>query len=379
MIQMHQRYQDEHPDIDFRAVTFEWGPPFYTKVAMSAAGGRAADVAVLHMSRLASMAPGRLLDPIDTDTLADFGIDENVLLPHVWNQGFHDGELYGLAFDTHPHIHYFNPEICEEAGLLDSDGRLVETHGVEEYLDMCRAVQEVTGDLALSLDTTYSWPFFWTMYRQQDAELTFFEDDFQIDDEAALNAFAVIHQLTEEGLTPRFTNNPGATAVLDNGQAGLLFQGNWEIPSFEDSGLPYSAGEAPDLFGNRRTRADAHCFVLPHQDDRDPERTRASLAYMAWMLRNSLIWSEGGGHIPAYQPVVESDEYQALEPHVHYAGAAENAEFEPDVWFSGSSSRLQSEAAAALNGLHTGSSNPEQALEQFKASLRTLVTTPSPV
>lgn len=379
MIQLHEQYEAEHPEIDFRAVTFEWGPPYYTKVAMSAAGGRPADIAILHISRLASMAPGTLLDPIDPAMLAEAGVDETTFLPNVWEEGVFDGELYAIPLDTHVHVQYFNIDICEQAGVLDDDGRLVQTSGVEEYLDLCREIQDVTGGVALSLDTTYSWPFFWTMFRQQDGELSFTDDDFHIDEEAALNAFDVIRRMTEEGLTPRFSDGHAATANLDNGQAGLFIQGNWEIASFEDSGLAYSAGEVPELFGNRRTRGDAHCFVLPHQDNRDPDRTRAALRYAAWMLDHSLLWGEGGGHIPAYQPVVEGAEYQALEPHRYYAEAAEKVEFEPEAWFSGSGSRLQSEAAAALNGVHSGSSTPEQALEQLKGSLRTLVDSPDPV
>ncbi|MDS1269674.1 extracellular solute-binding protein [Lipingzhangella sp. LS1_29] len=379
MIQMHEDFQAQHPDLDFRATTFEWGAPFYTKVAMAAAGGRAADVATVHLSRLASLAPGRLLDPVDEGLLAEAGIDASVFLPNVWEQCFHDGQLYAIPLDTHTHIQYFNPEICAEAGLLDGDGRLTEVNGLEEFLDMCREIAQVTGDMAVSLDTTYSWPIFWAMFRQQDGELSFTDDDFHLDDEAAYTAFEALYRLSEEGLAPRFADGQGATSNFDNLQAGLLLQGNWEIASFEATGTPYSATQMPNFFGNRRTRGDAHCFVLPHQENRDRDRTRAALTYAAWMVRNSLSWGEGGGHIPAYQPVVRSEEYQPLEPHVHYAEAAANTEFEPEAWFSGSASQLQSEAAAALNGIHAGTATPKDALHQFRRSLRSLVTTPAPV
>ena len=38
LLQIHQQYVAEHPDVQFEAHTLAWGPPFYTKLAMSAAG-----------------------------------------------------------------------------------------------------------------------------------------------------------------------------------------------------------------------------------------------------------------------------------------------------------------------------------------------------
>jgi ABC-type glycerol-3-phosphate transport system substrate-binding protein len=52
-------------DAGFRATqtVLAWGPPYYTKLAMASAGGRAPDVAIMHASRIAGYAPGGLLEP----------------------------------------------------------------------------------------------------------------------------------------------------------------------------------------------------------------------------------------------------------------------------------------------------------------------------
>src|SRR5919109_3789785 len=52
LLEIHKQYVAEHPNVQFEAHTLAWGPPFYTKLAMSAAGGRAPEVATLHLSRL---------------------------------------------------------------------------------------------------------------------------------------------------------------------------------------------------------------------------------------------------------------------------------------------------------------------------------------
>lgn len=378
LLEMHEAYRSEHPRVDFRATTFDWGSPFYTKVAMGAAGGRGADVATVHVSRLESLAPGRLLDPIDPSLLAEAGLDDTAFLPNVWEQCFFDGELYAVPIDTHVLIQYHNLDVCRRAGVLDADDRLVATSGTDEYLDMLHLIQEVTGGLALSVDTLLSWSNFWALYRQQDGELVFGEDDFEMDDDKALTAMEFLYRLSEEGLAPRHSADADTAANVANGQAGLMIHGNWEIPTLQATGVAFSAGQFPNLFGDHRTRGDSHCYVLPHQRDRDPERTRTSLEYIAWMLRNSLTWAEGG-HIPAYRPVVESAEYAALNPQSEYREAAENAEFEPEGWFSGSAGRLQEEAGAALSTLHAGTQTPEQVLAQLKSRFQALVTTPAPV
>jgi multiple sugar transport system substrate-binding protein len=41
MIAMLDSFREEHPGIDVKDSTLQWGSPFYTKLAMAAAGNRA--------------------------------------------------------------------------------------------------------------------------------------------------------------------------------------------------------------------------------------------------------------------------------------------------------------------------------------------------
>lgn len=379
LLEMHRQYQEDHPEIDLRASTFDWGSPFYTKVAMGAAGGRGADVATAHVSRLESLAPGRLLDPIDPALLAEFGIDDTVVLPEAWDECFFDGHLYAVPLDTHLLIQYYNVDVCREAGVLDPDERLIATRGTDEFLDMLEAIRGVTGNLALSIDTALPWPLFWTFYRQQDGELVLGEGGhFEMDDDKALTAMELLYRLSGEGLSPRHSAETDTAANVSNGAAGLMFHGNWEIPTLEETGVDFSVTRFPDLFGNHRTRGDSHCYVLPHQRDRDPEVTRASIEYIASMLKNSVTWA-GGGHIPAYQPVAESEEFDALHPQSEYRDAVADIVFEPEGWFSGSAGRLQDELNGPLSTLHTGTQTPEEVLTDVKERLRVLLQIPAPV
>lgn len=379
MLQMHEAYQAEHTDVDFRATTFEWGAPFYTKVAMGAAGGRGADIATVHVSRLESLAPGRLLDPIDPSALAEAGIDETMFLPNIWKECFFEGRLYAIPLDTHLLVQFYNLDVCREVGLLDSRDRLIPLDGKDTYVDALREIKAATGGFGLSLDTWGPWSNFWALYRQQDGELVFGEDDFEMDDDKALAAMEFLYRLSEEGLSPRVSQGADTSANLANGRSGLMIHGNWEMTTLDATDVSFSVTQFPNVFGNHRTRGDSHCYVFPHQRDRDPERTRAALDYAAWMLRHSLSWSEGAGHIPAYLPVAESQEYDQLHPQSEYREAAENVQFEPEAWFSGSAGRLQDEATGPLTALHQGTRTPEEALRQLKRTFHAMTNAPAPV
>src|SRR2546423_14929858 len=52
LLAMLDAFRAANRDVSLEAVTLAWGPPYYTKLAMAATGGRAPDVAILHLSRL---------------------------------------------------------------------------------------------------------------------------------------------------------------------------------------------------------------------------------------------------------------------------------------------------------------------------------------
>ncbi|MCD0446147.1 extracellular solute-binding protein [Glycomyces sp. A-F 0318] len=382
MTDMHRQFMDE-TGIELKATTFAWGTPFYTKLVMGASGGNAADVATIHLSRLESLSPDTLLEAIELDELVAAGLDPQDFPTAIWERCFVDDRLYAVPIDTHALVNYYNRTVCEQAGVLNADGTLLETHGVEEYFDLLRAVKDVTGEYGTSLDTNAGWRQFWAWYRQQDGEWTFHEDGFELDDDKALTAIDVMWRMAEEGLCPRISDGGATAANFENGLGGLVQVGNWEITRFrafnEAQGLDFSMCEMPDFFGNRRTQGDCHTYVLPRHNTWSEEGRAATIEYVSWMLRHSFQWGAGAGHTPAYLPVTESAEYQELEPNAEYAGVVDNVQFDPQVWFSGSAARLADEVAQVLAGVYAGNTRPEDALEAVKQRAQTLVELPNPI
>lgn len=377
MVEMHEAYRKQHPGIDFQPSTFQWGNPYYTKFAMGAAGGRAFDLATLHVSRLRGMGVSTLISPVPTGLLAEHGITRDTVLSTTWDKCTIDGELYAIPLDTHLVVTYYHRPICEQAGVLESDGTLVPIDDEDDFFDVCAAVKEVTGQYGVVTDTTHPWRPFWSLYRQLGGEMTL-DGELGIDDEKALRALDFLRRISEEGLAPKASDGAATPANFQNEIAGLMLSGNWELPTVKDAGIDFGMRPFPSIYGAELGQGDSHCFVLPVRREPDKDAVASAVAYAAWMLKNSITWA-GGGHIPAYLPVTESEDYAALEPQSEYRRAAENVQFDPQAWFSGSAAQLQADADAVFNGVHTGAVTPETALDRFKRAAQNLIDTPAPV
>jgi multiple sugar transport system substrate-binding protein len=375
MIQMEDAFSASHPNTSLKAVTLSWGEPYYTKVAMSAAGGRSPDVAISHITRMSTYAAIGFLDPFDLNELAKVGITEQNFLPEIWQRGQYNGKLYAVPLDTHPFVMYYNTDVAKKAGLLDADGNLKPLQGPTELIDAFKKAQQVTGYMGVTF--LGPWRLFSSLYGQQGGVvLSPDAKSLVMDDQKALQALDFMTDLTlKSKVCPPVIDS---VALFGSGKAGFYWNGEWEVSTFITQKTPFSMIPFPNVFGNNRSEADSHSFILPHQDNPDPAKRAASYEFIATMLKESLTWAQGG-HIPAYLPVTESTEYKNLKPQSNYADAAKEAVLDPSAWFSGSGSQLEAQGDAAFQAVMSGQLTPQQGLQQFKAAIQKLIDTPSPL
>ncbi|WP_432935490.1 extracellular solute-binding protein [Kribbella sp. CA-253562] len=367
----------------FRAeqTVLAWGAPYYTKLAMASAGGRAPDLAVMHASRIAGYAPGGLLEPWDVELLAEVGVHERDFPPLVWQKGVYDGKLYSIALDTHPFVLYYNTQHAEKAGVTDT---IATMDSPEQFIEVAAKLQNITRKHGLSYgylgDPAQMWRLFYTFYRQTGAELKLVPGmKAEADQAAAVKVLDFVRSLLNDTIATR--SGDGGTAVSEflHGESGLLFGGVWELPVLKASKMPFDAMPIPALFGQQAAYADSHTFVLPRQSRTDPERRRHTYQLVAELLKRSVTWAEGGGHIPAYQPVVKSPEYLALKPQSNYVGIPAYVNYDPDVWFSGAGSDFTNYFAENLQNVYLGSGDPAAGFDGFVRRLNKLLDRPQPV
>ena len=163
-----------------------------------------------------------------------------------------------------------------------------------------------------------------------------------IDDDKAMKVLTFMDGLRTQELFPSSVDYQGSIAMFASGQVGFLFQGEWEITTFQTAKMPFSMTLFPNVYGGSKyaCQADSHTLVIPRQPDQRPGARDRSLGFIRSMLDQSDTWA-AGGHVPAWLPYADSEEYKKLKPQSNYAAAADGAVYDPDGWYSGSGSDFE--------------------------------------
>ncbi|HEY7415446.1 MAG TPA: extracellular solute-binding protein [Ktedonobacteraceae bacterium] len=377
MIQMQGDYSKQFPDVDLQAVTLTWGDPYYTKLAMAAAGGRPPDVAISHITRMRTYAAQGLLEPFDLNELANAGITEDNFLPLIWQRGLYNGQLYAVPLDTHPFVAYYNTEIAKNAGLLDAHGNLKPIQGPDALLNALRSGKEAAGaggyGVVFEIEGVTPWRLFSTLYSQMGGQVLSPDGkELIMDDGMAEEVLAFMTQITTSKLAAQNIDYAGAVALFGSGKSAFHWNGEWEVTTFVTQKTPFNMVPFPLVYNDYHTQADSHSFVLPRQSAVDPTRRAATLKFISFMLQDSFTWAQGG-HVPAYLPVTESAAYKNLKPQSNYASVAPSAVLDPAAWFSGSGSEMENQAGAAFQNALNGLVTPAQGIQQFRTAVESLL------
>lgn len=367
-----------------QAATFAWGNPYYTKLSLATIGNKPPDVAVAHLTRAKNLARAGLLTEMTDDMMALVDLKPEDFNQKVWEEQKLDGKAYVVPLDTHPYVMYYNRAVCEPAGLLDSDGKLVSIEGVDAWDDALTAIKEVTGEFAVTTsnvnDTSTPWRWFYSLYSQQGGAPWLSEGGTKLtfDEGLVESTLAFIQDLTARELMPKAVDYPGAQQLMFTGAAGLYLQGVWEITTAQAiEGLDFGMTPIPTLFDQPATQADSHTFILPTMD-RDEAQMLRAMGFIRSMLDQGLIWAQGG-HVLAHLPTLESPEVQALSPQSDYASVADTAAYDDPAWYSGSGSNFEVVVGAQIGLVMQGIVSPTEAISSIRAQLSNYANTADPL
>lgn len=385
MQDMQAGYRETYGADSLQATTLTWGNPYYSKLTLATVGNQPPDVAVAHLTRAKPLWDGGILDPITEEDLAGVGLSSADFNEQAWQTQKTDGQNIAIPLDTHPFTLFYNRDVCEQAGLLDGDGLLVDLTGMDAFEAALAEISAVTGGLAMTVanvsETSTPWRFFWTLYNQLDSATPFLSDDgatISVDEESFIEVMTKVQYWVEQGWLNSGLDYATSQTTMFTGEAAFYLQGEWEIATAQSiEGLDFGMAPIPQLYDKPAVQADSHTFILP-QKDRDPEQRQQAMQFIKTMLEQSMIWAEGG-HIPAYLPTLESQEYLDLEPQRYYAESADYAVYDDAAWYGGSGSTFEDTVGAQLGLVQQGVLTPEQALQAIRDQLEVYTTTPSPL
>jgi multiple sugar transport system substrate-binding protein len=377
MIELEKGFRQAYPGVKLNPTTLAWGIPYYTKLTTSTVAGKGPNVAILHLSRLAAYAPKGLLTPLDPAMLAKYGITQDTVSKRAWDMAHYNGKLYAVPLDTHPVVMFYNTKIAKQAGLLKSNGRLKDMSGEKEVFDAILKAQHYTKwGLSMAVSgpgEVFPWRFWYIAYKQLGGDVVTNGGTKVVLNKAhGLRASQFVHDITQKYkvTSPRF-DYPAAVATFNSQKAAFFWNGEWEVTTFQKSGIPFDMTVFPNLFGNGQTWADSHGFVIPHASSISQQQLEANLSWIGYALKHSLTWAKGG-HIPVYLPVQHSSAYKNLKPESHYAAEAKEIVYEPSAWYSGAASPLQEDAGKAFQSVMTGQSSVSAGYNLFASNVSKL-------
>lgn len=385
MEDMENGFRKKFPAVGLNAITLAWGNPYYTKLALATLGQKPPDVAVSHLTRMKTLVAAGLVEELHQTELDSVGMTADKFSSRPWQAGLVDGRVYALPLDTHPFVMFYNTDVCKKAGLLQG-GKLAPMDSPEAFTEALSKVKKVTGAtggcIAMVNETATPWRFFQSAYSQLGGKVL--TDDGKkvvFDDDKALEVLGFMQSLSKKGLVPSSIDYQGSIATFANGDAGFLFQGEWEIATFQTAKMPFSMTTFPNIYGGASgyaVQADSHTLIIPKQPDQDPDRRRRALEFMKSMLDQSKTWAEGG-HVPAWLPFRDSDTYRHMTPQSNYAAAADAAVYDPEGWYSGSGSNFEIVVGSSIGAVLAGQLEPRAALQQMHTKLGVLARTAQPI
>jgi multiple sugar transport system substrate-binding protein len=328
------------------------------------------------MTRMLVLAEQNLLDPFDLDELAKVGITEDKFLPSLWQKAHYKGKLYAIPLDTHPFVTYYNTDLSKKAGLLDANNNLKPLQGPDAVLSALKSLKQASGSYGVVFEVqgVTPWRLFYSLYSQTGGQI-FSPDgkELVMEDDKAEQVLSFMTDLTVTNkVAAQNIDYAGSVALFGSAKAGFLWNGEWEVTTFQTQKTPFSMAPFPQVYSEYRVQADSHTFVLPRQGSVDPVSRANALQFISFMLKDSYTWAQGG-HVPSYLPIAESANYKSLKPQSNYASVASNIVIDPVAWFSGSGSQMENQAGAAFQLALNGQGTPTQGVRQFRDAMQKLL------
>jgi multiple sugar transport system substrate-binding protein len=296
--QMIEDFEAEHPEIDVRATTQEWGD-LYQKLPAASFAGAGPDVGVIHVEQIGTMVVRNVIVPVE-DLATTLDLDAEDFAEAVWEAGSYEGERYGIPLDVHSLAMYYNTEHFEAAGITEPP---TDAASFQDALDKLQTAGYETPFWMPSLwpahliDLSLLWQAGGEPYSEDGGEATWASEE-------GVSGLEWMRSVIDTGYSPDDVAIDAQYVAFKNGETSITWDGIWQINDLTDSGLPFAAAPVPAVAGEPAFWANSHQFVLGRHALTDPDRADAAKVFIAWMSENSDAWA-GAGMIPARATVRE--------------------------------------------------------------------------
>lgn len=355
--------------------TVDWGA-YYDQLTATYSTGNIPDVAVMHSSVMPNFSDRDLLTPLGKP-MTDAGIDTNDFVPAALKNASSSNEVYALPYDLHALLFHMNMDLMKQAGLVNADGSPILPKTPEEFIEQGKKFKEATGKPYIAVESQSSEGmmvrvFDSFMWQQGVDVISSDGKTASINTPEGLTAAKLVASLYSEGLINSALDYPGAEQAFLNGEAGILINGTWGVDNYNSQAAGgktalknYRVANFPQIFAKPAVWADSHMWVIPKDDSRSEEETKAALAFLKFLNDNNFQWSRTG-HLSVRKSVLDSAEFQALPHRAEFADTSKNATALPTIQ---NQRAVYNAMITDFNAMWLTQTDPQAALDAMQAGV----------
>lgn len=369
-------YNSTHPNvhIDFQQQDFN---QFATKLKTGMMSGQGPDFAISYIGGFVTgLQADDMLVPISAEAeRLGVDIDFGSYTPAAMEAAKVDGNYYAVPCDNLVRVLMYNKEMLKGTSVLNEDGTLKLEDGYDNFMNMLGAAAKETGiaaPLALTMRPPQLVLGWLTMYEQLGGHAFIdLENRTCVLDDALATKALTMYQKIYADYVPENLAPPADLEMFKAGQVPFYIDGSWNVAAAAEAlGDAFAVTTFPVLGDKNALVTTNHAFIIPKNNNMSDAKTKAILEFIKWWGENNYKWSEAG-HLPAYIPSTETQEFKDMPWPQHYQSTLDVAV--PIYTIPNANLHQISEVTDPIQQGMLGTLTPEQAVQKVKENLNQLI------
>lgn len=282
------------------------------------------DLMIMHVDQVPTYATKGQLQAID-ELAASAGLNKSDYAEAAIDYATIDDAWYSIPLDIHPLVMYYNKDLFEKAGIEEAPANREQFDAAVEKL-----TDKDAGVYGYVVPTLWPQQFiFPTLVWQNGGEL-WDGNDVVYNSPEAVEMVEWLRGMVDKGVSPGNVQQDGENTLFLQGKNAIQFNGPWMKSQFDEAGLNYGVAAVPQIGkAKQAVFAGSHGFAIS-KNATDENVTAGIGDFLKYVSSNSMDWAESGQAL-ASKPMLESEEFQAMEFQSGVAKAFPYVQFAPNV------------------------------------------------